>query len=220
MPCFRVSPETTSAGCGRSTGSGWRWRCGASPIYAIRRVGATYPEAMTHLPKRKRLSHDDRAPGRLYKLCMLLPHTVSHQHLRELAAARTTTPLRLTGGVLAARPSPAPTSPGHLAREPVSSSGATKLSNGRRRPMRTIGAASPRGQRLAGQIRSLASTLADCIRVMTDYYAAAAKYEQLSRLSDNGLRRRGLSRERLARDVLTGCHPDRIDGRCRQGGSP
>ena len=35
-----------------------------------------------------------------------------------------------------------------------------------------------------------------------DHYAAAAKYEQLSALSDAELMRRGLSRSTLARDVL------------------
>jgi hypothetical protein len=36
-----------------------------------------------------------------------------------------------------------------------------------------------------------------------DYWAAAATYEQLSRLSDAGLNRRGLSRMNLARDICT-----------------
>ena len=35
-----------------------------------------------------------------------------------------------------------------------------------------------------------------------DSYAASATYEDLSRLSDAGLRRRGLSLENLARDVF------------------
>src|SRR5262249_11966043 len=38
-----------------------------------------------------------------------------------------------------------------------------------------------------------------------DYYAAAARYEQLSALSDAELRRRGLSRATLARDVRAAC---------------
>jgi hypothetical protein len=38
-----------------------------------------------------------------------------------------------------------------------------------------------------------------------DYYAAAAMYEQLSRLSDAELARRGLSRATLARDVRAQC---------------
>lgn len=48
----------------------------------------------------------------------------------------------------------------------------------------------PSGQRLAAWIETCA-----------DYWAAAAKYEQLSKLSDAELARRGLSRATLARDV-------------------
>jgi hypothetical protein len=40
------------------------------------------------------------------------------------------------------------------------------------------------------------------IEVMADHYAAAAIYEQLYRLSDAELQRRGLTRDTLARDVL------------------
>ena len=51
--------------------------------------------------------------------------------------------------------------------------------------------------RLAGQrIATWATTCAD-------YYAAATMYEQLSRLSNAELHKRGLSRDTLARDV---CH--------------
>lgn len=50
-------------------------------------------------------------------------------------------------------------------------------------------------------VRSLGSHVAVWIRTCADYYAAAAMYEQLSRLSDAELKRRGLSRENLARDV-------------------
>ena len=71
--------------------------------------------------------------------------------------------------------------------------------------MRIIGAASPSGLPLAGQISSIASGIADCIKVMADHYTAAAKYEQLSRFSDAELQRRGLSRATLARDVLAAC---------------
>jgi hypothetical protein len=52
------------------------------------------------------------------------------------------------------------------------------------------------------RISSMARWIADCIGVMADHYAAAAKYEQLSRLSDAELKQRGLSREALARHVL------------------
>jgi hypothetical protein len=51
--------------------------------------------------------------------------------------------------------------------------------------------------------------IADCIEVMADHYAAAAKYEELSRLADAELRRRGLSRSTLARDVLAACRETR-----------
>jgi hypothetical protein len=40
------------------------------------------------------------------------------------------------------------------------------------------------------------------IMVALNHYGAAVAYEQLSRLSDAELRRRGLSRETLARDVV------------------
>ena len=53
--------------------------------------------------------------------------------------------------------------------------------------------------RLAGlRIVTLANTCAD-------YYAAAAMYEQLSRLSNAELHKRGLSRDTLARDVCQSC---------------
>jgi hypothetical protein len=45
------------------------------------------------------------------------------------------------------------------------------------------------------------ATVAVWIEAAADYYAAAALYEHLSRLSDAELRRRGLSRAGLARDV-------------------
>jgi hypothetical protein len=57
--------------------------------------------------------------------------------------------------------------------------------------------------RLAGaRIVTWATTCAD-------YYAAAAMYEQLSRLSDPELQRRGLNRETLARDVCDNCDQTR-----------
>ena len=45
------------------------------------------------------------------------------------------------------------------------------------------------------------STLAVWIHTCADYWAAAATYEQLSRLSDADLDRRGLSRPTLAQDI-------------------
>jgi len=49
---------------------------------------------------------------------------------------------------------------------------------------------------------SIGSRIANLINTAADYYAAASIYEQLSRLSDAELNRRGLSRDRLARDVV------------------
>jgi hypothetical protein len=55
---------------------------------------------------------------------------------------------------------------------------------------------------LAERISSIAKWIGDYIQTMADYYAAAAMYEQLSRLSDAELQRLGLSRHTLARDVV------------------
>jgi hypothetical protein len=58
------------------------------------------------------------------------------------------------------------------------------------------------GNQPAKSASSIGRWIADRIKLMADYYAAAARYEELSRLSDAELRRRGLSRATLARDVL------------------
>ena len=58
---------------------------------------------------------------------------------------------------------------------------------------------------LFGSIKSLAQFLATWANSCADYYAAAAMYEQLSRLSDAELHRRGLSRDTLARDACRAC---------------
>jgi hypothetical protein len=42
-----------------------------------------------------------------------------------------------------------------------------------------------------------------------DYYAAAALYEDLARLSDDELKRRGLDRATLARDICSICERER-----------
>ena len=63
------------------------------------------------------------------------------------------------------------------------------------------GADDPNG---AGPIRLAllrATRLAAWLRAWADYLAAAAAYEDLSRLSDTQLKHRGLSRDILARDV-------------------
>jgi hypothetical protein len=58
---------------------------------------------------------------------------------------------------------------------------------------------------LLDRIASLGTRIADWLATAADYYAAAAIYEQLSRLSDAELQRRGLSRANLARDVCRAC---------------
>jgi hypothetical protein len=50
-------------------------------------------------------------------------------------------------------------------------------------------------------LRLLPARLASWMRTCADNYAAAAAYNDLSRLSDTQLGRRGLSRDMLARDV-------------------
>ena len=58
------------------------------------------------------------------------------------------------------------------------------------------------GLPLAARLLSIAMWVRDYIETMAEYYAAAAIYEQLYRLSDAELHRRGLSRADLARDVV------------------
>jgi hypothetical protein len=52
---------------------------------------------------------------------------------------------------------------------------------------------------------SLGSLIGDWLATAADYYTAAAVYEQLSRLSDAELQRRGLSRATLASDICRAC---------------
>jgi hypothetical protein len=54
-------------------------------------------------------------------------------------------------------------------------------------------------------LASLWSRIVVWVRTCADYYDAAAAYEQLSRLSNAELQRRGLSRETLAREVCEAC---------------
>ena len=58
---------------------------------------------------------------------------------------------------------------------------------------------------LFGSIKSLAHHVRIWVDSCADYYAAAVIYEQLSKLSDAELHRRGLSRDTLARDVCQSC---------------
>lgn len=65
---------------------------------------------------------------------------------------------------------------------------------------------------LTSRIRSMIKRVAVYIEAIADHCAAWAAYEQLSRLSEAELRRRGLSREMLARDVLlTQCRAARSE---------
>jgi|GEM_PF-1981360 hypothetical protein len=52
-----------------------------------------------------------------------------------------------------------------------------------------------------GKCPRLLTRVSESIETCTDYYAASAMYEELSRRSDAELRRRGLTRESLARDI-------------------
>jgi hypothetical protein len=53
-----------------------------------------------------------------------------------------------------------------------------------------------------GPFRRCAAGVAEWLRACADHYAAAALYEQLNRLSDAELHRRGLSRNALARNIF------------------
>lgn len=59
--------------------------------------------------------------------------------------------------------------------------------------------------RLAGWIRSAGQRIAAAATACADYYAAASLYEELRGLSDAELKRRGLSRDTLARDACQTC---------------
>jgi hypothetical protein len=62
-----------------------------------------------------------------------------------------------------------------------------------------------RGRPVAGRLRermsSMVGRIVSAIDCAAEYYALATAYEQLSRLSDAELRRRGLSRATLAHDI-------------------
>jgi hypothetical protein len=57
----------------------------------------------------------------------------------------------------------------------------------------------------ANTVSSLGTRFADWLATAVDYYTAAAIYEQLSRLSDAELQRRGFSRATLALDICQAC---------------
>jgi hypothetical protein len=58
---------------------------------------------------------------------------------------------------------------------------------------------------LFDSINSRAGFFIAWLNACADYYAAAAIYDQLSKLSDAELHRRGLSRDTLSRDVFQSC---------------
>ncbi len=59
-----------------------------------------------------------------------------------------------------------------------------------------------------GRYRRLRARIATWFRTCVDYYEAAALYEELNRLSDAELARRGLDRPNLARDLCAACDRD------------
>jgi len=66
----------------------------------------------------------------------------------------------------------------------------------------TVAPSGTGGLGLRARISSMAKWVGDYIKTMAEYYAAATMYEQLSKLSDAELQRRGLSRHTLVRDVV------------------
>src|SRR5262245_52559713 len=58
---------------------------------------------------------------------------------------------------------------------------------------------------ISSSIKMFARHVREWIDSCADYYAAAAMYEQLSKLSNAELQRRGLSRDTLAQDVFQSC---------------
>jgi hypothetical protein len=65
------------------------------------------------------------------------------------------------------------------------------------------------GSRVAGRLSSVWRSIRGIIDSMADHYVASAMYEALSRLSDEELHRRGLSRVNLACDIRAACRCDR-----------
>jgi hypothetical protein len=59
---------------------------------------------------------------------------------------------------------------------------------------------------LSSSIRSAAEGFAAWVQSCADYWAAAALYDSLRRLSDSELQKRGLSRDTLAREVFHSCN--------------
>jgi hypothetical protein len=58
---------------------------------------------------------------------------------------------------------------------------------------------------LGARLGTLWVFVTEWIETCADHYAAAAMYQQLSKLSDSELHKRGLSRDTLSRDVFQSC---------------
>ena len=59
---------------------------------------------------------------------------------------------------------------------------------------------------LASSAKSVAKGFVEWVESCADYWAAAALYDALRRLSDSELQKRGLSRDTLARDIFHSCN--------------
>jgi hypothetical protein len=59
---------------------------------------------------------------------------------------------------------------------------------------------------LSSSAKSIAEGFAAWVDSCADYWAAAALYDSLRRLSDSELQKRGLSRDTLAQDVFRSCN--------------
>ena len=66
-------------------------------------------------------------------------------------------------------------------------------------------AANDAGSSLSNAVKSLTKGFIGWVQSCADYWAAAALYDSLRGLSDTELRRRGLSRDTLARDICQSC---------------
>jgi len=64
---------------------------------------------------------------------------------------------------------------------------------------------------LPGWLKRLGRGILSWVRTCSDYYAAAALYNEMLGLSDAELKRRGLSRGTLARDICSDCDPERVN---------
>ena len=74
--------------------------------------------------------------------------------------------------------------------------------------------AMPTQERLFGSVRSTTRSVVVWLKVCANCCATVALYEELNRLSDAELRRRGLSRDTIARHALNMCTlTDQLDAR-------